>query len=47
MSTRFTNAVVHDTFEPAHTYQNEDGTESVAIPPHVSTKRIFRHALST
>lgn len=35
MSTRFTNAVVHDTFEPPHTYKNEDGSEGIAVPPHV------------
>ncbi|CAL8574444.1 hypothetical protein XPA_000404 [Xanthoria parietina] len=34
MSTRFTNAVVHDTFEPPHTYKNEDGSEGIAVPPH-------------
>lgn len=40
MSTRYTNAVVNKTFDPPHTFKNEDGSEGVAVPPHV------RHPLS-
>lgn len=37
MSTRYTNAAVNDTFgKPPYTFTNPDGTEGVAIPPHVS-----------
>ena len=35
MSTRYTNAVVNKTFEPPHTFKKEDGSEGVAVPPHV------------
>ena len=35
MSTRYTNAVVKNTFEPPHTFKNEDGSEGIAVPPHV------------
>lgn len=35
MSTRYTNAVVNKTFEPPHTFKNEDGSEGIAVPPHV------------
>ncbi|KAF4998418.1 hypothetical protein FDECE_11792 [Fusarium decemcellulare] len=34
MSTRYTNAVANDTFEPPFTFKKEDGTEGVSIPPH-------------
>ncbi|KAL8832597.1 MAG: hypothetical protein Q9191_000166 [Dirinaria sp. TL-2023a] len=34
MSTRYTNAVVNNTFDPPHTFKNEDGTSGVAVPPH-------------
>lgn len=36
MSTRYTNAVANDTFNPPFTFKKEDGSEGVAIPPHVS-----------
>lgn len=35
MSTRYTNAVVNKTFEPPHTFKNDDGSEGIAVPPHV------------
>ncbi|KAG5950173.1 hypothetical protein E4U53_005411, partial [Claviceps sorghi] len=34
MSTRYTNAKVHNTWEPPFTFKKEDGTEGVAVPPH-------------
>ncbi|KAK2037495.1 hypothetical protein LZ31DRAFT_600405 [Colletotrichum somersetense] len=36
MSTRYTNAKVNNTWNPPHTFKNEDGTGGVAIPPHFS-----------
>lgn len=36
MSTRYINAVANNTWEPPFTFKKEDGTEGVAIPPHVS-----------
>lgn len=35
MSTRYTNAVANDTFEPPFTFKKEDGTEGLSVPPHV------------
>ena len=36
MSTRYTNAKRNNTWEPPFTFKNEDGTEGIAVPPHVS-----------
>lgn len=50
MSTRYTNAVQNNTFEPPFTFKKEDGTEGIAIPPHVSffsLHQILRPALLT
>lgn len=35
MSTRYTNAKENNTWEPPFTFKKEDGTEGVAVPPHV------------
>ncbi|KAF1823293.1 Clavaminate synthase-like protein [Dissoconium aciculare CBS 342.82] len=34
LSTRYTNAVANDTFDPPFTFKRADGTEGVSIPPH-------------
>lgn len=39
MSTRYTNAKRNNTWEPPFTFKKEDGTEGVAVPPHVSLYR--------
>lgn len=39
MSTRYTNAKVNNTWEPPFTFKNADGTEGIAVPPHVSNVR--------
>ena len=41
MSTRYTNAVANDTFEPPFTYKKDDGTEGISVPPHVSSNYLF------
>ena len=46
MSTRYTNAVVNKTFEPPHTFKNEDGSEGIAVPPHVRVPFFLSLSLS-
>lgn len=41
MSTRYTNAVANDTFEPPFTFKKDDGTEGISIPPHVGLPCIY------
>ena len=38
MSTRYTNAERNNTWEPPFTFKRGDGTEGVAVPPHVSLR---------